>query len=256
MLHLGCVTYNVLKDWDLETIIRNLEAAGFEAVELRTGHKHGVEPSLTAAQREQIRARFQKTKVRLLSYGSTCEFESPDAEVRRKQVEIGKQWVDLAHDTGAWGVKVRPNGLPKGVPMETTVQNIAASLRELGDYGQGHGVEIWMEVHGPTTQNPPVSAAIMKATKHANVGVCWNSNEVDVVNGSVKQNFELLKPWIRNAHINDLSNNYPWRELFTLLRNSGYERYTLCEVDPPSKEPERFLHYYRALWTELNRACG
>jgi len=256
MLHLGCVTYNVLKDWDLETIIRNLEAAGFEAVELRTGHKHGVEPSLTAAQREQIRARFQKTKVRLLSYGSTCEFESPDAEVRRKQVEIGKQWVDLAHDTGAWGVKVRPNGLPKGVPIETTVQNIAASLRELGDYGQGHGVEIWMEVHGPTTQNPPVSAAIMKATKHANVGVCWNSNEVDVVNGSVKQNFELLKPWIRNAHINDLSNNYPWRELFTLLRNSGYERYTLCEVDPPSKEPERFLHYYRALWTELNRACG
>jgi len=191
-----------------------------------------------------------------LSYGSTFEFESPDAEVRRKQVEIGKQWVDLAHDTGAWGVKVRPNGLPKGVPMETTIQNIAASLRELGDYGQGHGVEIWMEVHGPTTQNPPVSAAIMKATKHANVGVCWNSNEVDVVKGSVKQNFELLKPWIRNAHINDLSNNYPWRELFTLLRDSGYERYTLCEVDPPSKEPERFLHYYRALWTELNRACG
>ena len=140
--------------------------------------------------------------------------------------------------------------------METTIQNIAASLRELGDYGRGHGVEIWMEVHGPTTQNPPVSAAIMKATKHDNVGVCWNSNETDVVNGSVKQNFELLKPWIRNAHINDLSNNYPWRELFTLLRDSGYERYTLCEVDPASKEPQRFLHYYRALWTELNRACG
>ena len=42
---LGAVTYNVLKDWDLETIIKNLEAAGFEAVELRTGHKHGVEIS-------------------------------------------------------------------------------------------------------------------------------------------------------------------------------------------------------------------
>jgi len=256
MLHLGCVTYNILKDWDLETILRNLEAAGFEAVELRTGHKHGAEPSLAAAQREQIRQRFERSKVRLLSYGSTCEFESPDAEVRRKQVEIGKQWVDLAHDTGAWGVKVRPNGLAKGVPMETTIRNIGSSLRELGDYGQGHGVEIWMEVHGPTTENPPVSAAIMQATRHDNVGVCWNSNETDVVNGSVKASFELLKPWIRNAHINDLSNNYPWRELFALLRNAGYERYTLCEVDPPSKEPERFLRYYRALWTELNRACG
>jgi sugar phosphate isomerase/epimerase len=153
-------------------------------------------------------------------------------------------------------VKVRPNGLAKGVPMETTIRNIGSSLRELGDYGQGHGVEIWMEVHGPTTENPPVSAAIMQATRHDNVGVCWNSNETDVVNGSVKASFELLKPWIRNAHINDLSNNYPWRELFALLRNAGYERYTLCEVDPASKEPERFLGYYRALWTELNRACG
>jgi sugar phosphate isomerase/epimerase len=252
---LGCVTYNLLKDWDLETIIRNLEEAGYEAVELRTGHKHGVEPSLTSEQRKEVAARFQKSKVRLLSYGSTCEFESPDADERRRQVELGKQWVELAHDSGAWGVKVRPNGLPAGVPEETTVQNIAASLRELGDYGQRYGVEIWMEVHGPTTQNPPVSAAIMKATKHDNVGVCWNSNPTDVVNGSVKPSFLLLKQWIRNVHINDLSNSYPWRELFTLLRDSGYERYTLAEVDPPSKEPERFLRYYRALWTELNREC-
>ena len=29
---LGAVTYNILKDWDLETIIKNLEAAGFEVV--------------------------------------------------------------------------------------------------------------------------------------------------------------------------------------------------------------------------------
>src|SRR5690348_438821 len=230
MLHLGCVTYNILKDWDLETIIRNLEDAGFEAVELRTGHKHGVEPSLTVPQREQIRSRFQKTKVRLLSYGSTCEFESPDAAVRRKQVEIGKQWIDLAHDTGAWGVKVRPNGLPKDVPMETTIEHIASSLRELGDYGQGHGVEIWMEVHGYTTQNPPDSAANKQTTNNENVGVCWNSNPTDVVNGSVKPSFAMLKPWIRNVHINELWNGYPWRELFTLLRDSGYERYTLAEV--------------------------
>jgi sugar phosphate isomerase/epimerase len=256
MLHLGCVTYNLLKDWDLETIIKKLEEAGYEAVELRTEHKHGVEPSLTSEQRKQITARFQQSKVRLLSFGSTCEFQSPDAAVRRKQVEIGKQWVDLAHDTNAWGVKVRPNGIAHGETVESTVPRVAECLRELGDYGQGHGVEIWMEVHGHTTQNPPVSAAIMKATKHDNVGLCWNSNPTDVVAGSVKASFQLLKPWIRNAHINDLSNNYPWRELFKLLNDSGYDRYTLAEVDPESKEPERFLPYYRSLWTELNRACA
>jgi sugar phosphate isomerase/epimerase len=252
---LGCVTYNVLKDWDLDTLLKNLEAAGYEAVELRTGHKHGVEPSIGEEERKRIVERFQHSKVRLLSYGSTCEFQSPDASERKRQIETARQFINLAHDTGAWGVKVRPNGLPKDVPMETTVQNIAACLRELGDYGDGRGVEIWMEVHGPDTQNPPVSAAIMKATAHKNVGVCWNSNPTDVVAGSVKPSFELLRPWIRNVHINELSSSYPWRELFSLLRESGYDRYTLCEASE-SKEPERFLRNYRALWTELTRACA
>src|SRR5439155_10599499 len=137
---LGSVTYNVLKDWDLETIITNLEKLGYAAVELRTGHKHGVEPSISADERRRVSQRFARSKVRLLSYGSNSEFHSPDPAERRKQIDITKQWIELAHDTGALGVKVRPNGLPKEVPVETTIGNIAASLRELGDFGAGRGV--------------------------------------------------------------------------------------------------------------------
>ena len=111
---LGAVTYNVLKDWDLETLIRQLEAAGFEAVELRTGHKHGVEPRLAPPNASESEARFEKSKVRLLSFGSTCEFHSPDAAVRRQNVETAKRWIELAHDTGAWGVKVRPERSAEG----------------------------------------------------------------------------------------------------------------------------------------------
>jgi sugar phosphate isomerase/epimerase len=250
---LGAVTYNILKDWDLETILKNLEAAGFEAVELRTSHKHGVEPSLNEAERARVRARFERSKVRLLSYGSVAEFHSPDAAVRAKHVADAKAFIDLAHDTGAWGVKVRPNGLPAGVPKETTIANIGACLNELGVYGEGKGVETWLEVHGRDTQNPPVAAEIMRATNHKMVGLCWNSNPTEVANGSVRASFELLRPWIKNVHINELANPaYPWRELFTLLRQSGYQRYTLCEAQE-SKEPERFLRWYAALWKELNR---
>ena len=254
-MQLGAVTYNVLKDWDLETIIKNLEAAGFAAVELRTGHKHGVEPSLDAQGRQRVQDRFKRSKVRLLSYGSTCEFHSPDPAERRKQVEIGKTWVDLAHDTSAWAVKVRPNGFPNEVSRETTITNIGACLRELGQYGQGKGVEIWLEVHGRETQLPASAAAIMKATAHDNVGLCWNSNPTDVVNGSVKQSFDLLKKHIRNCHITELSSGYPYRELFALLQQNNYDRYTLCEAQE-SKEPERYLRNYRALWTELARKCA
>lgn len=249
----GCVTYNVLKDLDLDAALTLLEKTGFEAIELRTGHRHGIEPSLTAAERQQVQRRLEPRKVRLLSYGTACEFHSPDEAQRRGQVETAKKFIDLAHDTGAWGVKVRPNGLPEAVPPDVTIGRIAECLRTLGQYGEGKGVEIWMEVHGRGTQDPPVSAAIMKATRHDQVGVCWNSNPTDVVNGSVKPSFDLLRPWIKSVHINELANDYPWRELFALLRKARYERYTLCECQE-TKEPERFLRWYRALWRELQRA--
>ena len=64
---LGSVTYNLLQNMDLETCIKTLEKAGFAAVELRTGHKHGVEPSIGAAARVQVKERFARSKIKLLS---------------------------------------------------------------------------------------------------------------------------------------------------------------------------------------------
>lgn len=252
---LGAVTYNVIKDWDLDTILEKLPAFGFEAVELRTSHKHGVEPSLGKAERAKVAEKFARTRLRLLSYGSTCEFHSPDPAVRKKNIEDCKQFIDLAHDTNAWGVKVRPNGISKELGVDKTIETIGACLREVGDYAGRMGVEIWMEVHGKDTQSPPISAAILKAAKHEAVGACWNSNPTDIVDGSVKKYFELLRPHIKNVHINELAGPYPYRELFSLLRAANYNRYTLCEAQE-SKEPERFLRWYRALWAELNRPCA
>jgi len=248
---LGCVTYNLLRNMDLDTLLATLEKAGFAAVELRTTHRHGVEPSLDSAARAAVKQRFAKSKVKLLSYGTTCEFQSPDAAERRKQLDSAMSFVDLARDTGATAVKVRPNGLPQGVPLDDTVKNIASSLHELGDYGQSKGIEIWMEVHGSKTQEFPLASRILRTASHRNVGACWNSNPTDVVDGSVKQAFDALGPFIRNCHISELTSGYPYKEFFRLLRESGYSRYTLAEVDE-SKETDRFMRYYKALWEQLN----
>jgi hypothetical protein len=91
--------------------------------------------------------------------------------------------------------------------------------------------------------------AIMEACGHPNVGVCWNCNDGEVQNGSIRGSFDLLKGYIKNVHLRDLP-DYPSKELFALLAQSGYDRYTLAEVQE-SKEPDRFLSYYRALWVEM-----
>ena len=69
--HLGLVTYNLAVNWDIETIIKNCAKTGFEGAELRTTHKHGVEPSISSSRRAEVKKRFADSGVRLVSLGTT-----------------------------------------------------------------------------------------------------------------------------------------------------------------------------------------
>ena len=136
---LGLVTYNLAKDWDIETIIKNCEATDFEGAELRTTHKHGVEPALSKASRAEVRKRFADSRVKLVSLGSTCEFESPDPAVVERNIQTAREFCELAHDVGAIGVKVRPNGFPPNVPHEKTLDQIGHALSKCGDIARDNG---------------------------------------------------------------------------------------------------------------------
>ena len=90
---------------------------------------------------------------------------------------------------------------------------------------------------------------------HPQVGLCWNSNTQDIENQSIRKSFDLLKPWLKSAHITELwRKDYPWQELFTLFNQAGYNRYTLAEI-PASPESIRLMNYYAALWQKL-KSCG
>ena len=141
------------------------------------------------------------------------------------------------------------------MPVERTLDQIGRSLVPCGKAAADAGVEIWVEVHGRGTAHPPHMRTIMQACDHRSVGVTWNSNASDVVGGSVAQYFKLLRPWIKSCHINELHSGYPYRELFRLLRDSGYDRVTLAEIPGTADvaSGERLLRYYKALRAELNR---
>jgi sugar phosphate isomerase/epimerase len=249
MLHLGIVTYNIAKDWDLPTILKKCEKLGYAGVELRTTHKHGVEPSLSAAQRAEVRRQFEDSPVELVGLGTTCEYQSPDPEVVKKNLRETTEFIRLAHDLGARGVKVRPNGLPKGEDPDAVFRRIGAALHEVGEEAQGHGVEIRVEVHGGGTAEWPGFAKIIEYADHPNVFVCWNSNPSDVTKaGTIEPNFKLVANRIRQVHLRDLTDEqYPWRELFALLTASGFDGYTLAEI-AESTDPDRVLSYFRVLW--------
>ena len=248
MLQLGIVTYNIAKDWTLDEIFRRLEALKIAGVELRTGHKHGVEVALGKPGRDEVRKRFADSPVDLAGLGGAFEYQSADPAVVRDNIEGTKAYVRLAHDVGSPGVKVRPNGLAKGVDPERTYEQIGRALREVGQDAADFGVEVRVEVHGEVTQLLPNFGKILRHADHPNVYACWNSNPSDVVDGSIATNFDLVGPKIREVHLRDLTDaTYPWRDLFARLVAVGFQGYTLAEI-PSSVDADRVLTYFRTLW--------
>jgi len=246
--HLGLVTYNLAKDWDVPTIIKNCEATQFEGVELRTSHAHKVEVNLSKAERAEVKKRFEDSKVKLMGLGSAFDYHTPDQAKLRRDIEATKEYIVLAQDVGATGVKVRPNGLPKEVPVEKTLEQIGRSLRELGDFARDHGQVIRLEVHGSGTAFPPYIKKILDVANHPSVGACWNSNASDLDGEGWDYNFNLLKDKIFSVHITELyQENYPYRKLFSRLNEIQYHGFTLAEI-PSSTDPIRLMKYYRGLW--------
>ena len=249
-LRLGLVTYNLAKTWDVDTIIKNCSETGFEAVELRTTHAHKVEVGLTKQQRVEIRKRFEDSPVDLASLGSAFEFDSPDPVKLQENIEGTKEYVILAHDVGAEGVKVRPNNLhvSEGVPEDKTLEQIGVSLSSVGSFAQDYGVEIRVEVHGRETSRIPRMKKIFDYANNGNCFACWNSNDNDMLDGGFEENFNLLKDKIHFVHMRDLFlENYPFRRLFERLKEESYTGYCCAEI-PASEDPVRVMKYYRALF--------
>ncbi len=251
-MKLGMVTYLWGKDWDLDTVIKNCAATGFAGVELRSTHKHGVEVTLSAAERAEVKKKFDDSPVEFVGPGSACEYHSADHGVVLQNIELTKKFVKLSSDIGGTGVKVRPNGFVKGEEQQETIDRIGAALKVCGKFAAGYGQEIRVEVHGRGTKDPAVMRKIMDAADDPQVVVCWNANAGETIDGSIKHNFDLLKHKLGGTvHIHDLfDERYPYRELFSLLQQQNYRGYCLSE-SPATSDPLKVMRYYKALYGEL-----
>ncbi|MEZ6064439.1 MAG: sugar phosphate isomerase/epimerase family protein [Planctomycetaceae bacterium] len=249
---LGLVTYNWGKDWDVPTLIANCGETGFQGVELRSTHKHGVEITLSAAERSEVRKRFADSSVELVGLGSACEYHSTDPAVLAKNIDETKAFITLCHDVGGSGVKVRPNGLPADRPVEQTLEQIGKSLNEVARFGAEHGVQIRLEVHGKGTDELPHIRTIMDVADHPNATVCWNCNGTDLKGEGLDHNFRLVQARLGTIHIHDLTfDAYPWAPLFALLRQADFRGWTLLEEGKVPDDIVAAMHANRQRWEEL-----
>jgi sugar phosphate isomerase/epimerase len=248
----GLVTYMWGADWDLPTLLKNCQESGLKGVELRTTHKHGVEPMLNDQQRAEVRKQFAASGITMVGIGSNEKYDHPDPKALEKAIAATKEFIRLSHDVGGTGVKVKPDGFHKDVPREKTIEQIGKSLNELGDYGAGFGQQIRLEVHGGCAELPTIKA-IMDIATNENVAICWNSNPQDLQGAGLEKNFQMVaKRFGQTCHIHELeTTTYPWADLFRLMVDIDYQGWMLLEAASKPEDRVAALKKQRELFDAL-----
>lgn len=249
----GFVTYLWGKDMKLPDLISSCEKAGMLGVETRTQHAHGVEPSLNSNERSEVKKRFSDSPVALIGYGSNSQYHDADQKKLKANIELTKSYIKLMHDCGGSGVKVKPNGFPKGVSREKTIEQIGKALNEVAAFGDDYGQEIRVEVHGGGTSDLEVMKAIFDVADHPNATICWNCNSQDLKGKGLKHNFNLVKKRFgKTLHVRELdSEGYPYQDLFDNLVSIKYDRWVLLEARTNPANKLKAMKHQKSLFQKL-----
>ena len=257
-MKLALLTYNMARHWDFSTLTAKATELGFAGVELRTDreHAHGVEATLDKVGRNAAREQAAEAGVEICGLSSGCKYDAVEKAELQEHIDHTKALVELCADVGAPGLKVFGNNFHEdaGVSKDTTMTQVAEALKECARFAQPLGVEIRFEMHGDF--NPwKYCVRVVELAGEPNVSLIYNSDRGDVENGSIATVWSHVAPYVRHVHLHDLTDEFPYRELFRLLGEAGYQGYTSAELQD-SADPERVLRYYRALWEAyVSSAC-
>jgi sugar phosphate isomerase/epimerase len=255
-------TYQTAQDWDVDRIIEVCRAAGYQGVEFLQDYqqRHGLEAGATREHALAIKKKMEDAGLIVSSLTSCCVFHSPEEAERRRNIEQVRRVIDQAALIGCDHVRVLGDRLPEDERgREAVLENVAAALRELGEYAQPQGVTVSIEAHGSFT-DPAYATRVVREAGLPNVGIVFNSQwRVGAESGwslpagapSIAPLYDLLAPHITSIHTHQMEQPDVWRyyqEFFRLLARDGYRGYVSNECAYRGPDPEKVLRLYTTLF--------
>ena len=187
----------------LKELFETAKKYGYEGIEPRIlcGHKHGIEPDASPAQRSEIKRQAVESGIALSCIATSCVYANP--ETAEQNVADTLQCIDLAADVGAPAIRVFGGTIGKGLSRADAVKLVAESLASVADHAKAKNVTICMETHDDWCDPAHVSA-VMQRVNHPAIAVNWDvMHPVRTKSATMEEAFEILKPWIRHVHVHD-----------------------------------------------------
>jgi sugar phosphate isomerase/epimerase len=114
--------------------------------------------------------------------------------------------IKMAHSIGSPAVATTDGAeLPPGMNLEQVYQRAIYHIAEALPYARSHGVGIYVEPHGPLTNNLELMIRMMKHFDDPLVGVNFDTGNTFIAGNDPVAMVEALLPWIRHFHVKDVA---------------------------------------------------
>jgi len=257
-------TYEVGQHWELDHLIEMCVKTGYPYIEFLMDFQqpHGLEWDTPEERFAEVRGKLHQAGLKFGSFTSCQTFHSADAGERAESVKRVKRVIDMARKYGCDHVRVLGDQLPKeeaGRPA--VVKNVAACLRELGEYA-GKGTWVSIEMHGSFT-DPHYSMEVIRQANLPNVGLVFNGQfpvgkdwkyTLPAGAASIKPFYDMIRPHLSSIHHHSMERPTEltyWQEFFALAKADGYSGYVANESAYTGPDPEKVLRMYTALFETL-----
>jgi sugar phosphate isomerase/epimerase len=236
----GSNTLDEIIDLCLKTEIGGIEFS------MGYGHKHGIEFDTDSKVLREMAEKIMNVGLETVSLASYCRFDAQDEQERDRNFELAKRGIECAHAIGSGCFRFVGNDLPSFMPREDFIERVAGYMSYLSDYAEPLGVEVLLNMHGSFNYRHDVEKLIKLSNKR-NCGLVYNCDNGDVVGGSLEIVLDRIGEYIKHIHMHELTEGYPYMELFRHMKRRAYKGWYSIVVDEPSLECGRFLAYYTKL---------
>lgn len=156
------------KELDLDQSLSLASRLGYDGIEPREGHAHGVSIERSAEERRAIKRRAEDAGVAICCIALGTAYADPSKA--DEAIERARRYIELAGDIGCGRIRVFGGRIPDGVSRQSAIDSVSQALSKLAPDAEAANVVVCLETHDDWT-HPDHLAALMEAVNHPAVGV-------------------------------------------------------------------------------------
>ncbi len=232
------------KTMNLDDLLDYCATQNFDGVDL-TGYYFPNYPQVPSDEYiYHIKRKAHLLGISISGTGVRNDFTNPDAEKRKADVQLIKNWIEVASKLGAPVLRVFAGVLnPKEYSWDTIAEWMVKDLKECVAYGQKHGVIVAIQNHNDFIKTAEDTIKIIEMVDMEWFGLILDTGSYRI--GDPYKEIEKVIKYAVNWQVkenifeNGIEVKTDLKKLFRIIKDSGYRGYvpveTLGKGDPRIK---------------------